>query len=449
MSKLNHSPVNATAVPGGASPAPSQDHGKTMRLGVWALLLGFGGFMLWAAYAPLDEGVPSPGMVAISTKRKTVQHPIGGIVKEVLVHEGQQVKEGDVLIRLDDAQSRFNFEAVRQRYLGLRAMQGRLLAEQAERSTVQFHPDLVAASVDPLIKQQMQTQVQLFTARRAALQADVSALGESIRAQESALATTKELLQGRRQQLSLLNEELTHTRSLVQEGYAPRNRQLELERNVADLQVALSDLSGRLQTATIAIAQLRQQILSKQKEYRKEVESNLADVTREVEADESKMVAATNELARTQIKSPASGQVLGLAMQTAGGVIQAGQRLMDIVPVGEELLLEAHVPPQFIDRIQDGMDVDVRFSAFAHTPHLVVHGQVVSVSRDLITDPELRTSYYLARVQVTPEGMKTLGDRRMQPGMPGEMVFKTGERSLLTYLLHPLTKRMAASLKEE
>ena len=142
-------------------------------------------------------------------------------------------------------------------------------------------------------------------------------------------------------------------------------------------------------------------------------------------------------------------QIVDLAFQTVGGVVGPGQKLMDVVPEGQALLIEARVPPHLIDRVHKDLPVDVRFSSFAHSPQLVVEGQVISVSGDLITEPQTNTSYYLARVQVTPEGMKALGKRQLQPGMPVEVVFKTGERSMLTYLLHPLTKRLSAAMKEE
>jgi protease secretion system membrane fusion protein len=161
-------------------------------------------------------------------------------------------------------------------------------------------------------------------------------------------------------------------------------------------------------------------------------------------------VAVAADLDRIEIKSPANGQVVGLSVQTVGAVLQPGQKLLDVVPDSQTLLLEAHISPHLIDKVQAGLPADVRFNAFAHSPQLVVEGKVISVSGDLLSDPQQpQYSYYLARVQVTPAGMKTLGQRQMQPGMPTEIVIKTGERSLLTYLLHPLTKRMAASMKEE
>jgi protease secretion system membrane fusion protein len=433
----------------GASLGPSSDLGHAGRIGLWALGIGFGGFLLWAALAPLDEGVPSQGHVAIDTKRKSVQHLSGGIIKEVLVGEGDQVKEGQLLLKLDDAAAKANFEAIRQRYLGLRAMQGRLLAEQAGQNAITFHPDLVANAGDPLIKQQMMNQEQLLRSRKAALQADLQSIQESIQGQQGLTLAYEGMMVSRRNQFSLLNEELTNTRSLVKEGYVPRNRQLELERQVSESSTSMAELQGNTIRSRSSMAELRQRAIARQQEYRKEVETQLADVTREVLSDAGKFIALQDDLTRTEIRSPASGQVVAVAAQSVGGVISPGQKVLDVVPANESLLLETRVQPHLIDSIHAGMPVDVRFSSFAHSPQLVVQGKLVSVSGDLLTDPQTGAGYYLARVAVTPEGLKKLGKRQMQPGMPVEVVFRTGERSLLTYMLHPLTKRIAASMNEE
>ena len=431
-------------------PRASSDTRAVARTGLLVLALGFGGFLLWAALAPLDEGVPTQGMVTLDTKRKMVQHLSGGIVKEVLVQEGQQVKEGQALLRLDGAVAKANFEAVRQRYLGFRAMQSRLFAEQAGSGEIDFHPDVKAALNDPLIKQQVSTQQQLIQARRAALAADLQGIEESMQGLKEQLGSYQNILVQRRSQLALLTEELTNTRGMVKEGYAPRNRQLELERMVAESNAAIADLTGNSLRVTRQVAELGQRSLARKQEYRKEIETQLADVTREVQSDAEKFVAVTADLDRMEIKAPANGQVVGLSVQTVGAVLQPGQKLLDVVPDQQTLLLEAHIPPHLIDKVQAGLMADIRFNSFAHSPQLVVDGKVMSVSGDLLSDPQQpQFSYYLARVQVTPAGMKTLGARQMQPGMPAEIVIKTGERSLLTYLLHPLTKRMAASMKEE
>ena len=428
---------------------PKSHAGGAGRIGLWALALGFGGFVLWAAFAPLDEGVPGQGMVTIDTKSKAVQHLSGGIIKEVLVTEGQQVKEGQLLVKLDEAVVTMNFQTSRLRYLGLRAMEGRLSAEQQGLNKIVWHPDLRDVQGEPQIRQAMMTQEQLFDSRRAGIKADLQALEESIQGQEGSLKAYSEMAINRRNQLSMLSEELKNTTGLVSEGYAPRNRQLELTRNVAEMNSSISDLQGNTVRAQRAIGELRQRAIARRQEYRKEVDTQIADVTREAQTEAGRYRTTQDDLGRIEIRSPAAGQVIGLAFQTVGGVIGPGQKLMDIVPVGQALLLEARVLPHLIDRVHVDLPVDVRFNSFAHTPQLVVDGKVVSLSTDLLADGKTGATYYLARVGLTPEGYKKLGKRQMQSGMPVEVIFRTGERSMLTYLLSPLTKRMAASMKEE
>ncbi len=429
--------------------APPSNTRDAARLGLWVLGLGFGGFLLWASLAPLDEGVPTHGMVTLDTKRKAVQHLSGGIVKAVLVGEGEMVTEGQPLLELDANVANANHEAVRQRYLGLRAMQGRLLAEQTGAKSVSFHPDLIAAKGDALIARQMNTQLDLLQARRSGLAAELGAVDGSIQGQRVMIQTYTSMLQSRTNQLRLVQQELDQTRPLVEDGYVPRNRLLELERMVSESQTGIFDLTGQVSRARQAIAELEQRKLARQQDYRKEVESQLADVTREVESDVQKLVAVKADLERTQIRSPATGQVVGLAVQSVGAVVQPGQKLMDVVPNDEPLLLETRVEPHLIDRLKPGLIADVRFTAFAHSPQLVVDGEVVSISHDLLVDQHTGVGYYLARVRITEHGMAKLGQRRLQPGMPAEVIVKTGERSMLKYLLSPLTKRLAASLKEE
>lgn len=446
------------------APAPKQpalegdvvlptDTAQPTRIGMWVLGLGFGGFLLWAGLAPLDEGVPTSGMVAIDTKRKAVQHLSGGIVSEVFVKEGQFVKAGDPLLRIDKAVSQANYESTRQHYLTLRAMEGRLVTEQTGQGRIGFHPDLLAAKDDQLARQAMENQESLFQSRRSALQAELDAMQQSVQGHEASIQGFEGVLATRKQQQAFLKEELRGLRELVEEGYAPRNKLLELERMLAENTGSIADLQGNIQRTRRAIGELKLRMVQRRQEYRKESDGQLAEVRREVQADADKLTAATNDLERTTIRSPADGQVVGLAVQTVGGVISPGQKLMDVVPANESLLLEARVPPHMIDRVQPGLETDVRFSSFAHSPSLVLEGKVDSVSTDLITDPPSAQapgqSYYLARVSITAKGMQELGNRQMQPGMPAEVVIKTGERTVLTYLLHPLLKRMAASMKEE
>lgn len=426
------------------------DTRPVIRLGFWVLVVGFGLFLLWAAFAPLDEGVAAPATVSIETRRKTVQHMQGGVVRQVLAKEGAEVKAGDPLVVLDDAATRAGYEAIRQNYLAQRAFESRLMAEVTGTATISFHPDLLNAK-DPVALQHRTVQQQIFNARRGAQAAEISAARQAITGLEGQIAGMQQMLESRRNQAALQARQLANVQGLAEEGFAPRNQALQLEQAQAELRTGLADLQANVQRTQNAIAETRLRIAQRESEYVKEVSGQLAEVRREVQANQERLAAITTELERTQIRAPVAGQVIGLALHGAGAVVTPGQRLMDIVPRGESLLLDAKVPPQVIDRVKIGEAVEVRFMAFADTPQLVVHGKVVSLSGDAVAEQVGNglMSYYLARVELTPEGRKALGDRSMQPGMPAEVLIKTGERSLLTYLLHPLLKRVAAAMTEE
>lgn len=449
---------NKNSMPG-ADEGTSDEHagvsgGRVARLqrwGTWVTVGSLLALLAWAALAPLDEGIPTQAAVTIDTKRKMVQHLQGGIVREVLVREGDRVKAGQPLLRLDDAVARANLEATRQRYLSLRAMESRLLAEQLEREVIDFHPDVAAESKDPLIRRLMDTQQQLLRTRRVALQADLQAMEESIRGQEVMRQSYIGMIESRKAQQAVLHEQERNLSGLVKEGYAPRNQLLDLQRQVAEIAASLTDLTGNQLRAGQAIAELRQRALSRRQDYRKETDGLLAEVTRDVQAEEGKVRALRDDLARTEIRSPADGQIVGLQFQTVGGVIPSGQRILDVVPEREHLLLESRIPPHLIDSVKPDLLADVRFSSFAHAPQLVAEGRVMSVSGDLLTEQTAMgpMSFFLARIELTPKGMQTLGRHQIQAGMPAEVIIRTGERTVLTYMLHPLTRRVASSMTEK
>ncbi|MBI5921884.1 MAG: HlyD family type I secretion periplasmic adaptor subunit [Betaproteobacteria bacterium] len=435
---------------GEGQPDLPADTSQPTRVGLWVLGLGLGGFILWAAFAPLDEGVPTMGTVTIDTKRKPVQHPSGGIIREIHVKEGDQVAQGQLLIKLDDAQSRANYETIRQHYLTLRAIEGRLLAEQAGHGAIIFHPDLIKAKQDPIVAQFISNQQQLLQSRRAAREAEDQAIHEAIRGQQASLKSLQTMLPHRVNQLALLREEFAGIRDLVAEGYAPRSKRNELERTIDEVSANIADTEGNIARLQRGIEEQTFRSTQRRQEYLKEVNGLLVDIRREVQADADKFKAASDEFGRVDIRATVAGQVVGLAFQTVGGVVQPSQKLMDIVPANEELMLETHVPPHLIDRVQAGQFANIRFSGFAHSPQLVVQGKILSISSDLLSDPSgQQPPYYLARVAVTAEGRKELGQHQLQAGMPAEVVIKTGERTLLTYLLHPLAKRLSSAMVEE
>ncbi|MBC7941019.1 MAG: HlyD family type I secretion periplasmic adaptor subunit [Chitinophagaceae bacterium] len=422
-----------------------------IRMGFWVLVVGFGLFLAWAAWAPLDEGVSATAVVSVESRRKTIQHMQGGVVRKVLVKEGTVVKQGDVLIELDDGVARATYTGIQQNYVAQRALEGRLLAEVAGASSISFHPDLLN-SKDPVTAQHMAVQTQLFTARRAAHAADMAASAETIAGLERQLEGVREMASSRRAQQSLQTQQLAGVRALADEGFAPRNQALQLEQAQAELRTSLSDLDTTMNKLRSSATEQRLRLTQRRQEYAKEASGELATVRREVQANQEKLTAMTEELGRMQISAPSPGQVMALGVTGVGGVVQPGQHLMDILPLGDATLLDLKVPPHVIDRIKVGDEVEVRFSAFANTPHLVVLGKLISLSGDVVSEQMgggVTSSYYLGRVQLTNEGLKALGDRVVQPGMVAEVLVKSGERSLLTYLMHPLLKRLAAAMTED
>ena len=423
------------------------------RLGAAVLVVGLGAFLLWAGFAPLDQGVPASGTVAIETRKKTIQHSTGGVVKDVLVKEGQWVREGEVLIEVSDTQARANNETIRQAYLSQRAVEARLEAELKNAGNIHFGSEITANKADPFVQQLTMTQQNLFAARRASFEAEISALEQSIHALKDQLWGVDQSLVNRLVQIQLQEKHLKSIKALAYEGYAPKNQVLQMEQTQTELKTALSDLKSNQSRLSRSIEESQFRMAQRKQDYQKDVMGLLAEVKKEVQAGKERLTTTNEELARTQIKSPVDGQIVGMSISATGGVVMAGQKLMDVVPKSEALLIDAKVLPHIIDKVHTGMNVSVRFNTFANTPQLVVPGKLVALTSDVITDPSAGmggiSSYYLGRVEITPEGLKVLGSRVLQPGMPTEVLFKVGERTLLQYIMYPLTKRIAASLKEE
>lgn len=426
-----------------------KDTKSPLKMGLRILALGFGGFLLWAALAPLDEGVPTAGTVSVATKRKPIQHLTGGIVEDFYVREGQMVKEGEVLAKLNDSVARANFEAARQHYMGLQAMESRLVAVQMSADEIKF-PAEVITSTDPMVQQQVANQLSLFASQKAGFQAELTAMREAILGQRAMIEAFKADLATKQEQYASLQDELSGIKDLVAEGYLPKARERELHRQIASVRGAVSQLTGNIDRTYRAIAEVEQKIIQRRQSYREQSETQLASIRLELQADREKFKAASEELSRTSIRAPVSGQVIGLQVQAKGAVVQPAQKLMDIVPSNEELVIETKIAPQFAERVKPGQIAEVQFTTFANSPSIVVDGKIRSVSHDLLAEatPNGTVAYYSAQVVITRDGLKKLGNRQMKPGMPVEIILKTGERTLLQYLLKPLTERLSGAMRE-
>ncbi|MCX7946730.1 MAG: HlyD family type I secretion periplasmic adaptor subunit [Hydrogenophilus sp.] len=414
---------------------------RFLRWGGLILLIFFGGFVVWAVTAPLDSGVPAPGITIVESKRKTVSHLTGGIVKEILVQDMQEVVEGQPLIVLDSTMTSAQYQSALKEYYALLATQARLEAEGRGASAVSFRRELLEAGDEGEARLQVERQRALFLSRRQTLASELRLLEEMARTYEQDAAAKSA-------QLRLLQEQLRGMRALASEGYAPRNTQLELERQTLDL-------AARIETAQRQAQDARLRARLRQEEYRKEVETQLAEVTKQVVLLEERLAALKAELERTVIRSPASGFVNALAVHTVGGVVRPGEPLMEIVPKDERLVFEVQVAPQYIERVRPGQEAEVQLANFHDLSGMALDARVISVSADLVFDRAAAAAgqptmaHYLARVELTEKGMALLGpNRKLQPGMPATVLIKTGERTFLEYLIKPIWERLHTAVKE-
>ncbi len=414
------------------------------------MLAGFGGFILWAILAPLDAGVVANATVNVTDNRKTIQHLTGGSVGAILVREGDLVQRNQPLIELDATRAIAEQGMVSAQYIVVSTVKSRLQAERDGATQVEFDPELLSRFAgDPRLDASVALQQRLFATRRAALSGEAEILRENIHGAEEQLKGLRQVQHSRSAQIRLLNQELDGVRSLAAEGYVTRNRMLELERNAAELSASLAQNIADTGRTRNQIAELKLRILQLEQNYQQEVQSQLSDMQKEAAALADRLRALDYEVSNTVIRSPIDGVVLGLSASTIGGVIQAGSRIMDVVPANEPLQVDAMVPVQAIDKMQPGLPVDIAFPAFNHAQTPNIPGRVLTISADRLIDETNKQPYYLAEIEVTADGMDKLGSNRIRPGMPATVTIKTGERNLMSYLMKPMLDRIDGAFKEQ
>ncbi|MBO4967683.1 MAG: HlyD family type I secretion periplasmic adaptor subunit [Pseudomonas sp.] len=439
--------LNAKAV--GDSNVLQLDDTRYARLG-WLLMLGgFLGFLGWAALAPLDKGVAVSGKVMVSGHRKVVQHPSGGIVERIDVRDGDKVVAGQVLIRLKETPLLGQAQSLRSQFYGSLASEARLNAERDGVASVSFPTELTALASEPEVASNQALQRQLFDSRRQALLLDQQGIDESIAGAEAQLRGVRDSQASKVLQRTALTEQLLGLRELAREGYIPRNRLLDSERVYAQVLGSISEDYGRIGQLQRQVLEMRLKIRQLAEEYQKEVRTQLADTRIRTEDLRNRLASAEFELANSQLRAPVAGIVVGLAVLTEGGVIKPGQALMEIVPQGEPLLVEARVPVELADKVHAGLPVELMFSAFSQSTTPRVAGEVMLVSADRQVDERTDEPFYTLRAQVTEAGMAQLAGLQIRPGMPVEAFVRTGERSMLNYLFKPLLDRTHMALVEE
>ena len=404
--------------------------------------------MAWALLAPLDAGISATGTVVVTGSRKVVQPMVPGKIAAILAKDGDQVTAGQVLIRFDETQSRSQLDIYKGQWFTSLATEARLTAERTARETPEFPSTLKNEKSDPRALAAMALQDQLFITRRKSLSSELAAMRENMRGLELQVQGTEASRQAKEAQLKILQEQLKNLRNLADDGFMPRTRVLDQERANSAMLGAIAEDNGSIGRSRQAIAEIKIRMVTRDQEVRKEVESQLSDVQRDASSLGSRLEGLQFDVLNTEIKSPATGLVMGLSVHTVGGVVPAGSPLMEIVPRDEVLKIEAQIPPHLIDKIKPGLPVDILFTAFDQVSTPKVAGRLTQVSADVLMDPKTNLPFFKASIDVTTEGMVKLKKNEIRAGMPAEIFVRTGERTAMNYLLKPLLDRVRRSMTE-
>ncbi|AOZ14708.1 MULTISPECIES: HlyD family type I secretion periplasmic adaptor subunit [Pseudomonas] len=429
------------------SQAMERGAGFYVRMGWILTLIGAGSFFAWASLAPLDEGIPVQGTVVVSGKRKAVQSLGAGVVSQILVREGQAVHQGEPLFRLDQTQVQADVQSLRAQYRMAWASTARWQSERDNLQQVSFPPEL-SNNPDPRLALVLEGQQQLFSSRREAFAREQSALKASIEGATRQLAGMRRARGDLTAQADSLRQQLNNLRPLAENGYIPRNRLMEYERQLSQVQQDVAQNTGESGRIEQGILESRLKLAQHIDEYQKEVRTQLADAQLKSLTLEQQLASAGFDLQHSEITAPADGIAVNLGVHTEGAVVRAGETLLEIVPQGTRLEVEGRLPVNLVDRVGSELPVDILFTAFNQSSTPRVSGEVSLVSADQLLDEKTGMPYYVLRSSVSDQALETLNGLVIKPGMPAEMFVRTGERSLLNYLFKPLLDRAGSALTE-
>ncbi|MGY2282557.1 HlyD family type I secretion periplasmic adaptor subunit [Pseudomonas gingeri] len=427
---------------------PERDARFFARAGWWLALLGAGGFFAWAALAPLDQGIAVQGTVVVSGKRKAVQSLGGGVVERILVREGQRVHQGQPLFRLDQTQRSADVQSLRAQYRMAWASQARWQSERDNLAQVHFPVEL-SGDPDPQLSLVLEGQRQLFSSRREAFAREQAGIRAGIEGATAQLAGMRRARADMTARADSLRRQLENLKPLADNGYIPSNRLMEYERQLSQVQQDLAQNTGESGRVEQGILESRLKLAQHAEEYQKEVRSQLADAQLKTLTLEQQLTSARFDLQHSEISAPAEGIAVNLGVHTEGAVVRAGETLLEIVPQGERLEVEGHLPVHLVDKVGSALPVDILFTAFNQNRTPRVAGAVSLISADQLLDEKTGAPYYVLRSSVSDQALEKLNGLVIKPGMPAEMFVRTGERSLLNYLFKPLLDRAGSALTEE
>jgi HlyD family secretion protein len=409
-----------------------------------------GGVLAWSSVTEIRGAVIGQGIVTVESNVKTVQHLDGGIVGEIRVRNGDRVEEGDVLVRLDDTSARASFGILNTRLNELYAQEARLESEHKGDTEVAFSEGLVqSAARDARTAALLKAQRSLFLARRTRQDGQKSLLNQQTEQLSEQTGGLKAERQAKTRQAELINQELESVRPLLDQGLYTQSRFLALEREAARLDGELGRLGGDMARTQVAIAETQLKILQIDKDYLQTVLTELREAQARIAELEEQRVAAADRLARVEIRAPRSGYVHNLAAHTVGGVVSPASPILEIIPDSDQLIVETRVPPSEVDQIREQQTATIRFAAFNQRTTPTLAGRVKKVSPAQLTDRVTGASYFSVIVEVDPEELTRLGPGKLLvPGMPAETFIQANARTVLSYLIKPLSDSFNYALRE-
>ena len=432
----------------GAAAAERTELDRIARAGFAALGAGVLVAGAWLVLAPLSGAIIAPGFVKVDMNRKVVQHQEGGIVKQILVRDGDRVKLGQILVVIDDVKLDATLDLLRTQHDGERAKAGRLEAERAILPQVKFPADLAARSGDAKVVEFLQRETALFRARREALETQIAVLRKQIRQTEEEAKALSGQIAAEERALKSQKEELGLNEKLASQGFVQKTRLMTLERAVAEYEARWEEHRAELAKTRQRAAELELRVLAQRNAYVQSAADELKETSTRIFDLEERLRPSRDASERQRIPAPISGEVVGLRVFTPGAVVGPRDVLMEIVPEDKTLIVEARIRPEDINHVRAGFEAEVRLTAYKQRTTPLVSGTVNYVSADRLVDTASGQPYYVAHVDVPEQALVVAGNLRMQAGMPAEVYIRTDSRSALDYLLAPVTAYLRRGMRE-
>lgn len=421
---------------------------RIVFIGLMIVAAFFGGFGTWAVMTQLDSAAVAPGVLMVESNRKTINHLEGGIVGEILVKEGDRVDAGDLLLRLDSTQPAARLDLMVSRQRAALAREARLIAERDGKAEIDFPDQFLSADTDSNLAAARNSEQRIFHARAKSRAGQAKILAQQIAAYNEEITGLAAQIKAQDRQLTLIASEIKDVGSLFKKGLARKSRMLALEREAADIEGNRAQNQAEIARIRQAIGETQIKINELEVEFINQVVAELAEVQSEVFDLEERVRAADDVLRRTQIVAPNQGVVIGLTAHTVGGVIGPGEPILELVPEGEQLVIDARVDPIDADVVHAGLEAQISFSAFSSRDNKPSKGLVTWVSADGIQDDQTGERYYLARVEIDKDSLQGVKLADLRPGMLADVFILTGAQSPYEYLVGPLMKNLQKSFRE-